>query len=103
VDVNEEGVYHYISQCVHRAFLCGVVEATSAEAIGSFVSDTDRVETCCERLGGISWFMRCLDEPIARRANRANTGALFRPCLHAATPHSVVGFMDDKFSTSYED
>lgn len=145
VDVHEVGVYHCISRCVRRAFLCGVddytgidyehrrawiadrlkelssifgvevfayavmsnhshivmrnrpdlvrgwppeevayrwctlfpkrnangvAEAPSAEAIESFVSDSDRVETCRERLGDISWFMRCLNEPIARRANR---------------------------------
>lgn len=145
VDVNEVGVYHCISRCVRRAFLCGVdkytgidyehrrawiadrlkelssifgmevfayavmsnhshivirnrpdlaegwtpeevayrwctlfpkrnahgvADAPNAEAIKALASDPDRVEICRERLGDISWFMRCLNESIARRANR---------------------------------
>ncbi len=30
----------------------------------------EQVETCRERLKDLSWFMRCLSEPLARRANR---------------------------------
>ena len=30
----------------------------------------ERVSTCRARLASLSWFMRCLNEPIARRANR---------------------------------
>lgn len=30
----------------------------------------DRLALCRQRLGRLSWFMRCLAEPIARRANR---------------------------------
>lgn len=145
VDIERVGVYHCISRCVRRAFLCGVDDYTGIdyehrrgwiadrlkalssifgmeifayavmsnhlhlvvrnrpdlakgwtaeevarrwcmlfpkrdgsgvalapgeEVIASFVSDSDRVEKCRERLGDISWFMRCLNEPIARRANR---------------------------------
>jgi hypothetical protein len=32
--------------------------------------DTERLTVLRERLGNLSWFMRCLSEPIARRANR---------------------------------
>jgi hypothetical protein len=32
--------------------------------------DPERVARYRERLGSLSWFMRCLNEPIARRANR---------------------------------
>lgn len=145
VDVDQVGVYHCISRCVRRAFLCGVdsytginyehrrrwiadhlktlsslfgmevfsyavmsnhlhvvvrnrpdlaeawspeevaqrwctlfpkrdgsgaAEAPSEEAISAFVGDAERVALCRLRLGDISWFMRCLNEPIARRANR---------------------------------
>jgi REP element-mobilizing transposase RayT len=48
----------------------GSAEAPEEAALKSFVADTARVEVCRERLGDISWFMRCLNEPIARRANR---------------------------------
>ena len=145
VDVDQVGVYHCISRCVRRAFLCGVDDYTginyehrrawiadrlktlssifgmevfayavmsnhlhlvirnrpdlasnwtaqevaqrwctlfpkrdghgaaaapSDEVISAFVGDAERVTICRERLGDISWFMRCLNEPIARRANR---------------------------------
>jgi REP element-mobilizing transposase RayT len=32
--------------------------------------NAERVAVCRERLANLSWFMRCLSEPIARRANR---------------------------------
>jgi len=48
----------------------GAVESPDTEAISAFVGDSDRVELCRKRLGDISWLMRCLNEPIARRANR---------------------------------
>jgi hypothetical protein len=34
------------------------------------LADPGRIETLRERLGNLSWLMRCLAEPIARRANR---------------------------------
>ena len=146
VDAGVSGVYHCISRCVRRAFLCGFdaysgrdyehrrgwirdrvcelsgvfgvevlayavmanhlhlvvrtvpdeVRGWSAREVGerwfrlfpvgrdeqgralevdertldAFCSDGDRVASCRERLGSLSWFMRCVNEPIARRANR---------------------------------
>ena len=145
VDVDQIGVYHCISRCVRRAFLCGIddytgvsyehrrgwiadrlktlssifamevfayavmsnhlhlvvrnrpdlaadwtaeavarrwcalfpkrdssgaAEAPCEDMIAAFVADAERVELCRKRLGDISWLMRCLNEPIARRANR---------------------------------
>ena len=32
--------------------------------------NAERIAICRERLANLSWFMRCLSEPIARRANR---------------------------------
>ncbi|MBX3714284.1 MAG: hypothetical protein KF800_20145 [Lysobacter sp.] len=34
------------------------------------LANPERIETLRERLGSLSWLMRCLVEPIARRANR---------------------------------
>lgn len=39
-------------------------------AIELLSQDAERLEICRERLADLSWFMRCLNEPIARRANR---------------------------------
>ena len=38
--------------------------------VNMIVSDPERVAVIRERLSSVSWFMRCLCEPIARRANR---------------------------------
>lgn len=145
VDVDQVGVYHCMSRCVRRAFLCGFdsytqtsyehrrewitdrlktlacifgievfaysvmsnhlhvvvrnrpdlvcnwtarevalrwcslfpkrngegqVEPPAEKEIWALAANTERVATCRQRLGDISWFMRCLNEPIARRANR---------------------------------
>jgi len=37
------------------------------------MSDPARIETLRNRLGNLSWLMRCLVEPIARRANREDS------------------------------
>jgi len=44
-----------------------VVKQTEVEAL---VANSEKLATCRERLGSLSWFMRCLNESIARRANR---------------------------------
>ena len=39
-------------------------------AVRRFLEDAERIRCCRARLGNLSWFMRCLNERIARRANR---------------------------------
>ena len=46
-----------------------VAKATSEYRIEILAAQPERIATLRQRLGNISWFMRCLKEPIARRAN----------------------------------
>ena len=38
--------------------------------VQNFLKDSEKLLVCRQRLGSLSWFMRCLNEKIARRANQ---------------------------------
>lgn len=39
-------------------------------AIADLAANTERIAVLRDRIGDLSWYMRCLNEPIARRANQ---------------------------------
>ena len=41
----------------------------STPSVAALLDDPDRIGVLRDRLGDLSWYMRCLNEPIARRAN----------------------------------
>jgi hypothetical protein len=48
----------------------GVDEAGCRRRVDALCGNADRLAVLRERLGNLSWFMRCLAEPLARLANR---------------------------------
>ncbi len=54
----------------------------------NLLGNAERLEVCRQRLGSLAWFMRSLNEPIARRANRENacTGRFWGGISRPANP-----------------
>lgn len=168
VDASEPGVYHCVSRCVRRAYLCGVDDLSGRDfshrkvwvkqrlelltevfgiqiltyavmsnhlhvvlytrpdttsswspvevarrwlricqgrdsddcdnELDAIVDDSGRVAELRARLSSISWFMRCLNEVIARRANREDecTGRFWEgrfKCTRLLDDASIVSCM----------
>ena len=45
-------------------------QSPGEDEIRALCEDSGKLASCRKRLANLSWFMRCLKEPIARRANR---------------------------------
>ena len=54
----------------------------------ALLADPGRIQDLRERLGDLSWYMKCLNEPIARRANREDdcTGKFWESRFHSSRP-----------------
>jgi len=76
IEVNPDAAKGWSNREVARRWLSlfgatsGAVEATLESRIEGLASQEARIDTLRERLGSLSWYMRCLNEPVARRANR---------------------------------
>ena len=69
-------------------------EPTAAK-VAKLMADTERLGRCRERLGNISWLMRCLNEWVARRANKEDdcTGRYWEgrfKCQRIADPGGLL-------------
>ena len=75
IEVDPETAATWSSEDVARRWLTifgrsGRKNVPLALRIAAIAADLERVAVLRHRLGSLSWFMRALNEPIARRANR---------------------------------
>ena len=75
-----------VARCWHKAFPGPLKHADSPEMEERFVQallgNPDRLEVLRGQLGSLSWFMKALNEPIARMANREDG------CTHGRSFHT---------------
>jgi hypothetical protein len=67
----------------------------SAARIRLFAADSEWVEKIRRRLANLGWFMKCLKEPLARKANRedGNTGALWEARYKSIAVHDEASLI----------
>jgi REP element-mobilizing transposase RayT len=66
---DQEVAFHWFE--VHPPRRCGqIVESDKEKRIESLLADRKKLQRCRERLGSLSWFMRCINYSIACRANK---------------------------------
>ena len=66
---DEEVAHRWLRLCPGTRLTSGCTGPPDAYAIRALCRDTRKLEVRRARLADLSWFMRCLKEPIARRAN----------------------------------
>lgn len=62
----------FTDEDVARRWLCAFPPKRPEDLeseVAALLDDPDRLDVLRDRLGDLSWYMRCLNEPIARRAN----------------------------------
>lgn len=94
----EEVARRWLRLFPHRRDSSGAPAEPSEEELGAITSDPAKVETIRRRLMDISWFMRCLKENIARRANIEDevTGCFWEgrfKCSRLDDPGAVLSCM----------
>lgn len=66
---DEEVAFHWLE--VHPPRRSGqIIEGDRTENKKLLLADQKKMQRCRERLGSLSWFMRCINYPIACRANQ---------------------------------